>query len=84
MKANIVKIGNSQGIRIPKPILEQCGFKDEVNIEVKDKKIIISVFNKPRHNWNLFFSKMAETGDDKLIIEDNPELSSWDKEEWEW
>jgi len=84
MKAQIVKIGNSQGIRIPKPILAQCDFQDEVDLEVKDKKIIISVFNKSKHNWNLYFSKMAKAGDDKLLIENNPELSSWDKEEWEW
>lgn len=30
MQTKIVKIGNSQGIRIPKKVLEQCGFGSSV------------------------------------------------------
>ncbi len=30
MKTRVVKIGNSQGIRIPKPLLEQTGLEGEV------------------------------------------------------
>ena len=41
MKAAIIKIGNSQGLRIPKPIIKQCGFNQEVELEVHDKKLII-------------------------------------------
>jgi antitoxin MazE len=32
MKTRIVAIGNSQGIRIPKPLLEQTGLFGEVEI----------------------------------------------------
>jgi len=30
MKTQLVQIGNSRGIRIPKPLIEQCGFGDTV------------------------------------------------------
>ena len=36
MKTRIVRIGNSQGIRIPKPLLEQTGLHDEVEVSVQD------------------------------------------------
>ena len=36
MKTRIVRIGNSRGIRIPKPLIEQAGLGDEVEISVKD------------------------------------------------
>ena len=37
MRARVVKIGNSQGIRIPKPILEQTGIMENVELEVEKK-----------------------------------------------
>ena len=41
MKTRIVRIGNSQGVRIPKPLLEQSGLTGEVELEVQDRQIII-------------------------------------------
>ena len=81
MRASLVRIGNSKGIRIPKAILEQCNITDEVNLEIKDNKIIIEPVNSPRKGWDEAFKEMAKNGDDKLL--DMPE-SSWDEEEWEW
>ncbi len=81
MKTTIIKIGNSRGLRLPKPILEQCGFEDEVELEVQKDKIIIKPIKKSRYKWEEAFKKMAEKGDDKLI---NLPDSKWDKEEWEW
>lgn len=81
MKASIIKIGNSQGLRIPKPILEQCGFNQEVELEVHDRKLIIKPATHPRQDWDKAFKAMAQNGDDKLI--EIPE-SRWGEEEWEW
>ncbi len=38
MRAHVVKIGNSQGVRIPKPILEQTGIMEDVELEVEKNK----------------------------------------------
>ena len=81
MKASIIKIGNSQGLRIPKPIMEQCGFGREVELEIQGKSLIIKPATRPRQNWDKAFQKMAQKGDDKLIA--LPE-SKWAEEEWEW
>ena len=81
MKASIIQIGNSQGLRIPKPILNQCGFDGEVELEVHDKTLIIKPYTSVRKNWEKAFEKMAENGDDQLLAF-TP--NRWDEEEWEW
>jgi antitoxin MazE len=81
MKAKIIPIGNSQGLRIPKPILKQCGFGQDVEIEIHDKKLIIKSSNKARHNWGKAFETMHQNEDDKLI---EFAQNQWDEEEWEW
>jgi antitoxin MazE len=81
MKIDIIKIGNSQGIRIPKTIMEQCGFSESVEIEIKDGNLVL----KPaqiRVDWAESFKLMAANGDDELLIDDTL-LTEYD-EEWEW
>jgi antitoxin MazE len=84
MRARIVKIGNSQGIRLPKPIIEQAGISGDVDIVVENEKIIISPISKPRAGWEEAFRKMAENGDDLPIDMEQPASHSWDETEWHW
>ncbi|MDD2388769.1 MAG: AbrB/MazE/SpoVT family DNA-binding domain-containing protein [Desulfobacterales bacterium] len=84
MRARVIKIGNSQGLRIPKPILEQTGIKDDVEIEVEKNQIIIRPVKNSREGWDNAFKAMAEKGDDTPLIGDENVLSSWDEEEWQW
>ncbi len=84
MRARVVKIGNSQGIRIPKPILEQTGIMDDVELEVEKNQIIIRPIANPRANWDDAFKSMSDRGDDTLILGDENTYHSWDEEEWQW
>jgi antitoxin MazE len=52
MKTRIIKIGNSQGIRIPKILLEQSGLSTEVELEVQDAQIVIRSAERPRQGWD--------------------------------
>ena len=84
MKAVLVPIGNSRGIRIPKPLIEQCGLADEVEMDVQDGTILIRAPRvRPRAGWTEAFVRMAREGDDKLAGGHLP-ATQWDKEEWEW
>lgn len=65
MKTHIVRIGNSQGLRIPKPLLDQSGLHGEVELEVQDQRIIIRSAEPPRQGWDQAFHAMAEAGDDR-------------------
>jgi antitoxin MazE len=84
MRARIVRIGNSQGIRIPKVILEQSKLKDEVEIHVQDEQIVITPLQKLRAGWDDAFREMTKRGDDKLLDAPLPSLTRWDEEKWEW
>ena len=84
MRARIVKIGNSQGIRIPKPLLEQTGIMDDVELDVDKNQIIIRPVSNPRDGWDDAFKAMADRGDDTIIDEAENISHSWDDDEWQW
>jgi len=84
MKTRIVRIGNSQGIRIPKPLILQAGIKGEVDLEVEENRLVISRADRPRATWAEAFRIMAARGDGTLLDGDVAAASRWDEEEWEW
>ncbi|MDL5055759.1 AbrB/MazE/SpoVT family DNA-binding domain-containing protein [Oscillatoria laete-virens NRMC-F 0139] len=84
MKTSLVRIGNSRGIRLPKPVIEQCGFEDEVEMEVKRHELVIRSSSHPRKAWAQAFTRMSQSGDDALIDGDTHKRSAWDEEEWTW
>lgn len=83
MRARVIKIGNSQGLRLPKPILEQTGIMEDVEIEVDKNQIIIRPIKNVREGWDSAFINMGENGDDELLLAENIS-HSWDEEEWKW
>jgi len=84
MRTRIVKIGNSQGIRIPKLLLERSNLAEEVELEAEDDRIIIRSTRQPRQDWERAFRAMAERGDDSLLDNVSPAQSRWDEDEWQW
>ncbi|WP_036484335.1 AbrB/MazE/SpoVT family DNA-binding domain-containing protein [Myxosarcina sp. GI1] len=81
MKIDIIKIGNSQGIRIPKTIMEQCGFTNAIEMKIENGNLILSPL-KARESWSESFQEMAANGDDELLIDDT--IPTEYGEEWEW
>ena len=81
IKTRIVRIGNSQGIRIPKLLLDQTNFGNEVELELQENRIVIRSSKTSRNGWEEQFKMMAEQGDDRLL-EEAVQLSSWDEEDW--
>lgn len=84
MFIRIVPIGNSRGIRIPKAMLETCGFGEEVELQAKNGALILRPVNTPRAGWSEAFAGMAAALDDFLVQEDSPTVTKFDAEEWEW
>lgn len=82
MKAQIIQIGNSQGIRIPKVLLEETGISGEVDLEAIPDGILIRNIRKPRGDWEAIFKELAEMEDD-LTLEGEP-ATEFDKREWKW
>lgn len=84
MRAQIVKIGNSQGIRIPKVLLSQTGLKGEVEVVVEKDTLVIRPSIKPRSGWDESFAAMANCQDDVLLDSMDKIDHSFDEKEWEW
>jgi antitoxin MazE len=84
MKSQLVKIGNSRGIRLPKAVIEQVGLGDEVELEVRPGEIAIRpAKRKPRAGWAESFRALAAAGDDALLDEPLP-ATQFEEEEWQW
>ena len=82
MKARLVRIGNSRGVRIPKPLIEQANLGDDVEIEVRQGAIVISRSKRSREGWAEEAAEMAAGGEADLL--DPPASTRFDEEEWDW
>lgn len=82
MKARIVRVGNSRGIRLPKLLLDQSGLPDEVELVAEPGRIVIEPAARPRAGWAEAARAMAARGDDALL--DPPTPTRFDDEEWAW
>jgi len=71
MRASLVKIGNSQGIRLPKAIIEQAGLTEELDLEVSGQSLIIRAFKQPRDAWAEAAAACHEVGEDHFEIWDS-------------
>ena len=84
MKTRIVRIGNSQGVRIPKLLLERSKLAEEVELQAHDNQITIRSAREPRHGWGNEFRTMAAQGDDELLDNESLLQTQWDTNEWQW
>jgi antitoxin MazE len=83
MKTDLVRIGNSRGIRIPKPIIEQCRLGDRIELRVEDDRLVISADRAPRQGWEEAFRAAGSADSDELLLASLPP-SKFDREEWKW
>ncbi len=84
MKVNVVRIGNSRGIRIPKTVLRQCHLAEEVELDVQDNRLIIRPVAHARRGWEDAFRKMHGHRDDALLDRTSSSAIRWDRTEWRW
>ena len=82
IRARIVRIGNSRGIRIPKVWLEQLQLGEEVELSIQQDKLLVRRARVTREGWREAFRRMAQQQDDRLV--DRAVVTQWDQEEWEW
>ena len=83
MRTELVRIGNSRGIRIPKPIIEQCGFGETVEVRVERDCLIVSPERRPRQGWSDTFGASGPAVADEFMLE-AAGSNDFDSEEWKW
>jgi antitoxin MazE len=79
VRAKLVKIGNSRGIRLAKPLLEVAGLADEVEIEAAPGVLTIRPSAHPRAGWAEAASSFQPEG-----LLDEMSATRFDDEEWSW
>ena len=87
MLVSIVKIGNSRGIRIPKPLLEQAGIADAAELTIEAGRLVIAPARlAPRAGWAEKLDRLrVAKGDDVETFADLQTLSNdFDENEWTW
>lgn len=84
----LTKIGNSQGVRIPKAIVEQAHLNDcEIEFVVTDDGLLLKpIQNSPRKGWSENIQKIQAENKDKKdsALEDEYLDLDIDNEEWQW
>jgi antitoxin MazE len=83
MRVELVRIGNSRGIRIPKPLIEQCGFGDAVELHVEENRLVIAPERRPRAGWKEAFAAAGSSAGDSTPLVEMPR-NKFDDEEWIW
>ena len=69
MHVSIRPFGNSRGIVIPKPLLQQLGLKDQAELTVENGAIVIrKPIDSPRAGWAQAAQALAEAEDDALAM----------------
>jgi antitoxin MazE len=82
MRLELTRIGNSRGIRIPKPLIVQCGLGDEVELRVTPEGLVIAPHRAPRQGWKnaLVAARTAE----KDLLLDSVSPNAFDAKDWKW
>jgi antitoxin MazE len=81
MRSKIVRIGNSQGVRLPKLLIEQAGLTVDVELHVEAGQIVIAAPRRARAGWAEAAQRAHAAGEDRLEVI-GP--SRFDGAEWEW
>jgi antitoxin MazE len=81
-KTRIVRIGNSQGIRVPRALLEQAELPEEVELLAQPGRLIVRAARRPRAGWAEAARAAHHLGDDVLL--DEPTTTRFEQDEWTW
>lgn len=80
--SKIIRIGNSRGVRIPRPLLEQAGLEGRVRLRVVDAGLLIEPQGVARREWGEAAKLMQERGETGLL--DDPTSTQFDDTDWKW
>ena len=82
MKARLVRMGNSRGVRIPKPLIDQIGLVDELDLRVQNGTIVIAPARDPRGGWAEGAARLVASEPEGILDPATP--TDFDHDEWRW
>lgn len=82
MQVTIRRMGNSQGVLIPKPLLQQLGLEGKAEMMVEGNALVLRPAKpKVRAGWAEASRRIAAAGDEAQGM---PEFANEDDKDWEW
>ena len=82
MRTSIIRIGNSRGIRIPKPLLDQVGLQGTVQLRAEKGRLVILPDRAARQGWAEAFASAAGRESDRALL--GGITNDFDRDEWTW
>ena len=81
---HLIRIGNSMGVRIPQAIIQQMGFKIDMNLvfKVTEEGLLISSKKQARNGWEQKFRSSGKRLKNPSLLGEFQ--NEFDKDEWEW
>ena len=81
----LIRIGNSQGIRIPKAVIEQARLEDrQLEFKVIDEGLLIQPVKTPREGWQEQFDRIFSPQESSEADQEWLDAPLADEEDWEW
>jgi len=80
MEIQVIRIGNSKGIRLSKTLLERYNIRDKIELIFEKGYLILKPVSKPRSGWEEAFKEMHDNKDDHLLFDDvfhDENLEEW-------
>ncbi len=85
MHVHIRRIGNSQGIILPRNLLQQTGIENEADLQVIDGAIVLRpAKSNPRADWDNLFQKAIDAGYTPEYDLFENMSNNFDQNEWQW
>ena len=82
MRLELTRIGNSRGIRIPKPLISQCGLGNVVELRVTPEGLVIAPHRMIRQGWKRAFAESLPREEKLLLNDASP--NTFDTDDWKW
>lgn len=77
----LIQIGNSMGVRIPKPIIKQAGLDiGEIEMKLREDGILLTPSKQKRAGWS-DVAKMQNLQEKEELFKGN---NNFDNEHWKW
>jgi antitoxin MazE len=81
-KTRIIRIGNSQGFRVPKTLLEEAQLTEQIELSAQPGRLVVRAVRAPREGWAHCARLMRERTEDGLL--DEPTATTFDRDDWKW
>ena len=84
MRAKLIRIGNSRGVRLPKALIALYELGDQIDLRPIPQGLVLRRAPSAREGWDRAFARMSKNGDDQLVDAREPIGTEWEFKEWTW